>query len=33
MEKKMLIKEIVRMLKESNDISLIRTIYLSLLKS
>ena len=33
MEKKMLIKEIVRMLKESNDISLLRTIYLILLKS
>ena len=33
MEKKMLIKEIVRMLKESNDISLIKTIYLALLKS
>lgn len=33
MEKKMLIKEIVRMLKESNDISLLRSIYLILLKS
>lgn len=30
--KKMLIKEIVRLLKESEDISLIRTIYLILLK-
>ena len=33
MEKKMLVKEIVRMLKESNDLSLLRTIYLILLKS
>ena len=31
-EKKMLIKEIVRILKEKNDIGLIRTIYLILLK-
>ena len=30
--KKMLIKEIVRLLKECEDISLIRTIYLILLK-
>ena len=33
MEKKMLIKEIVRILKECDDISLLRTIYLILLKS
>lgn len=32
MTEKMLIKEIVRMLKEKNDISLLRTIYLILLK-
>ncbi len=32
MEKKMLMKEIERMLKESNDISLLRMIYLILLK-
>jgi hypothetical protein len=33
MEKKMLLKEIVRMLKELDDISLLRSIYLILLKS
>ena len=33
MTAKMLIKEIVRILKEKNDISLLRTIYLILLKS
>ena len=33
MKKEMLIKEIVRMLKEKNDLSLLRTIYLILLKS
>jgi hypothetical protein len=33
MEKKMLLKEIVRMLKEADDISLLRSIYLILLKS
>lgn len=32
MTEKMLIKEIVRMLKEKSDISLLRTIYLILLK-
>jgi hypothetical protein len=31
-EKEMLIKEIIRMLKESNDIGLLRTLYLILLK-
>ena len=31
-EKNMLIKEIIRMLKGSDDISLLRTIYLILLK-
>ena len=31
-EKEMLIKEIVRMLKEKDDIGLLRTIYLILLK-
>lgn len=33
MEKKMLVKEIARMIKGCNDISLLRTIYLILLKS
>lgn len=33
MSKKMLIKEIVRLLKEKDDLSLLRTIYLILLKS
>lgn len=33
MEKKMLMKEIERMIKECNDISLLRTLYLILLKS
>lgn len=32
MTEKMLIKEIVRILKERNDISLLRTVYLFLLK-
>lgn len=32
MTEKMLIKEIVRILKEKNDISLLRTVYLFLLK-
>lgn len=32
MNEKMLIKEIVRILKEKNDIGLLRTIYLILLK-
>lgn len=32
MTEKMLIKEIVRILKEKNDIGLLRTIYLILLK-
>jgi hypothetical protein len=32
MTAKMLIKEIVRILKEKNDISLLRTVYLFLLK-
>lgn len=31
-EKKMLIKEITRMIKETKDMSLLRTIYLILLK-
>ena len=33
MKKEMLIKEIVRLLKEKEDISLLRTIYLILLKN
>ena len=33
MKKEMLIKEIIRLLKEKEDISLLRTIYLILLKN